>query len=433
MPSGRSPMFKVPHTYVLLFSLYWAQGLPVGFMSHALPVILRAQGVSLTHIGGFGLLMAPWAMKVLWAPWVDRYGSQTFGHYRTWIIPTQILTVTILIILSFLPIQSLNHPEYLLAFFTALLCMNSVGATQDIATDGLAVNILKGDQQHVGNMFQVIGSRLGFIVGGGAILWALDFLNWQSTFLILAVIVLLNTLPILFYREPIHQNTADLKLLDQTSLNQNKISRSIRQYLQYFFQSKLMWAWFLVLCSIKVTDGLSGPILKPLLVDLGLSLSQIGVYITILGAFAALLGAGLAALILKYIRRSSALILFSILKLASLMGFMWLAGLHNQQQSIPLGLIYLINALEDMFSAMLLVIILTLVMQYSRKQHAATDFTFQVSLMAMVSGALYTVSGIVGDALGYQDYLMGIVILGAILLLPLVFWQRQEKVRSRLQ
>ena len=79
-----------------------------------------------------------------------------------------------------------------------------------------------------------------------------------------------------------------------------------------------------------------------------------------------------------------------------------------------------------MFSAMLLVVILTLVMQYSRKQHAGTDFTFQVSLMALVSGGLYTLSGIVGDALGYQHYLMLIVIIGAVLLLPLMFWQRQE-------
>lgn len=43
---------KVPslrQIYILLFSLYWAQGLPVGFMTHALPVILRAQGY-LWHI-----------------------------------------------------------------------------------------------------------------------------------------------------------------------------------------------------------------------------------------------------------------------------------------------------------------------------------------------------------------------------------------------
>ena len=307
-------MLKMPQLYLLLFSLYWAQGLPVGFMTHALPVILRAQGVSLTHIGGFGLLMAPWAIKVLWAPWVDKFGSSGFGHYRSWIIPTQILTISILILLSFIPIESLNHPTYLLAFFITLLLMNTVGATQDIATDGLAVSILKGEQQHIGNMFQVIGSRLGFIVGGGAILWALDWLNWQSTFLILAAIVLLNTLPILFYREPQYNRksilTHDLNSvhLEEEGNNSNRsqnnttysiqpsIFKNIKTYLSYFLSTKVMLAWFAVLCCIKITDGLSGPIIKPLLVDLGLSLSQIGIYITMLGAFAALLGAGIASL-----------------------------------------------------------------------------------------------------------------------------------------
>ena len=101
-------MPKIRNLYFLLFSLYWAQGLPVGFMTHALPVILRAQGVSLAHIGGFGLLMLPWSIKIFWAPWVDRFGYSSFGHYRSWIIPTQLLSVIVLIGLSFLPIQALN-------------------------------------------------------------------------------------------------------------------------------------------------------------------------------------------------------------------------------------------------------------------------------------------------------------------------------------
>ncbi|WP_171522231.1 MFS transporter [Acinetobacter shaoyimingii] len=434
-------MLKMSHVYLLLFSLYWAQGLPVGFMTHALPVILRAQGVSLTHIGGFGLLMAPWALKVLWAPWVDRYGSSAFGHYRSWIIPTQIFTVAILIILSFLPIQALNQPIYLLAFFIALLFMNTVGATQDIATDGLAVSILKGDQQHIGNMFQVVGSRLGFIVGGGAILWALDWLNWQSTFLILAGLVALNTIPIFLYREPKHHgfniNNSTHGLDTSKTINNSKSSPSyglqtqqvfqaLKSYLHYFIHSKLMLSWFVVLCVLKITDGLSGPIIKPLLVDLGLTLSEIGVYITMLGAFAALIGAGLAGLSLKYVSRSNALILFSILKLLSLLGFTWLAYLHAHHLHIATWWIYLINALEDMFASMLLVIILTLVMQYSRKERAGTDFTFQVSLMAMVSGVLYTVSGIAGDALGYQNYLMSISVIGLILIMPIWYWKNQS-------
>ena len=81
----------VPTAKSLSFALflYWAQGLPVGFMTHALPVILRAQGVSLAHIGGFGLLMLPWSIKIFWAPWVDRHAISHLGHYRSWILPAQ--------------------------------------------------------------------------------------------------------------------------------------------------------------------------------------------------------------------------------------------------------------------------------------------------------------------------------------------------------
>lgn len=411
----------MPYHYLLLFSLYWAQGLPVGFMTHALPVILRAQGVSLAHIGGFGLLMAPWAIKILWAPLVDRYGHHHAGHYRSWIIPTQFLTIAILVILSFLPIQSLNEPRFLFLFFIALLCMNGIGATQDIATDGLAVSILKEKQQHFGNMFQVIGSRLGFIVGGGAILWAMDWLSWQTTFLVLAAIVAVNTLPIWFYQEPKHPHIDRRQRPDQTNMSRFEW---FKNYLSYFFENKKLTAWFFVLCTIKITDGFAGPITKPLLVDLKLSLSQIGIYITMLGAFSALFGAGLAGWLLKKIKRHQALLLFSILKLLSLAGFVWLAVLYEQAMPVEPWIIYVINALEDMFAAMLLVVILTLVMQYSRSEYAGTDFTFQVSIMATISGVLYTISGMIGDQLGYLKFLSFILLIGVICLIPIIYWIR---------
>lgn len=411
----------MPYHYLLLFSLYWAQGLPVGFMTHALPVILRAQGVSLAHIGGFGLLMAPWAIKILWAPLVDRYGHHHAGHYRSWIIPTQFLTIVILVILSFLPIQSLNEPRFLFLFFIALLCMNGIGATQDIATDGLAVSILKEEQQHFGNMFQVIGSRLGFIVGGGAILWAMDWLSWQTTFLVLAAIVAANTLPIWFYQEPKHPRIDRRQTPDQTNISRFEW---FKNYLTYFFENKKLKAWFFVLCTIKITDGFAGPITKPLLVDLKLSLSQIGIYITMLGAFSALFGAGLAGWLLKKIKRHQALLLFSVLKLISLAGFVWLAVLYEQAVPVKPWIIYVINALEDMFAAMLLVVILTLVMQYSRSEYAGTDFTFQVSIMATISGVLYTISGMIGDQLGYLKFLSLILLVGMLCLIPIIYWIR---------
>ena len=411
MPSTRN-------IYLLLFSLYWAQGLPVGFMTHALPVILRAQGVSLAHIGGFGLLMLPWSIKIFWAPWVDHFGHAAFGHYRSWIIPTQLLSVVVLTGLSFLPIQALNQPEYLLAFFVALLSMNLVGATQDIATDGLAVNMLNNQQQHWGNTFQVIGSRLGFIVGGGAILWALDWLDWQSTFLILAGLVLLNTLPILWLKEP-----QRLKHMPSSTEAGTFRWQKIKDYLAYFYREQNLAAWLAVLITFKIADGLAGPLLKPLMVDIGLTFSQIGIYVTMLGAVAALIGAGLAGFSLKYVSREHALLGFSILKIFTLAAYAWLAIQYEAQRSIDVRIIYLINAAEDMISAMLLVVMLTLVMQYSRKHLAGTDFTFQVALMATVSGGLYSLSGILGDLLGYASYLSLITVLALLCIFPILRWK----------
>ncbi|MDS7943774.1 MFS transporter [Acinetobacter sp. V110_1] len=415
-------MFRQQNLYLLLFSLYWAQGLPVGFMTHALPVILRAQGVSLAHIGGFGLLMLPWSIKIFWAPWVDRHAISRLGHYRSWILPTQLLTVGVLCILSFFPIQALDQPVYLFTFFIALLFMNLTGATQDIATDALAVNLLQHDQQHWGNTFQVVGSRLGFIVGGGAVLWCLDWLSWQPTFLLLAVLVFINTLPVLLFKEPLHNSHS----INEPS--QPNLVTKIKAYLSYFSQNKELRSWLMVLITFKVADGLAGPLLKPLMVDMGLSFTQIGVYITMLGAVAALVGAFIAGWVLKYFSRPNTLISFSILKIMSLGAYVYLAYAYEQKIKINAWLIYTINALEDAFAAMLLVVMLTLVMHYSRKNYAGTDFTFQVSVMATVSGGLYTLSGVIGDALGYYYYLICIVSVGVLFLIPMYIWKGTKTV-----
>jgi len=415
-------MLNLRQIYILLFSLYWAQGLPVGFMTHALPVILRAQGVSLAHIGGFGLLMLPWSIKIFWATYVDRFALSRLGHYRSWIIPTQLSSVFILVILSFFPIQALDQPSYLFIFFVLLFLMNFTGATQDIATDALAVNLLKQDQQHWGNTFQVIGSRLGFIVGGGAVLWCLDWLNWQKTFLILAMLVFLNTLPILFYREPRQDFTNSAQTTSSISFSQ-----SIKKYLTYFTSSQELKTWLMVLLSFKVADGLAGPVLKPLMVDMGLNYTQIGVFITIFGAMAALVGAGVAGLLLKHFSRIQCLITFSILKIISLVAYTGIAyGYETNQQITPFWL-YIVNAFEDECSAMLLVVILTLIMQYSRKAFAGTDFTFQVSIMATMSGLLYLGSGILADAIGYYRYLCLICMVAILCLFPMFYWKENTR------
>ena len=70
---------------------------------------------------------------------------------------------------------------------------------------------------------------------------------------------------------------------------------------------------------------------------------------------------------------------------------------------------------------------LTLVMQYSRKNFAGTDFTFQVSVMATISGLLYLMSGIIGDWLGYTCYLTVICMIAVICLWPIYYWLKKAR------
>ncbi|WP_034280460.1 MFS transporter [Alkanindiges illinoisensis] len=419
----------------LLLSLYLAQGLPVGFLTQALPAILRKNNVSLAAIGGFGLLMAPWALKFLWAPVVDRYFSPQWGQSRSWIIPTQCLTILLLLVISFLEPSALASPVILLSFFIVLFLINLMGATQDIATDGLAVRLLHKQQQRWGNAVQVLGSRLGFIFGGGAVLLLLDLWSWQLVFLLLTGFVLLNSLPILFFREPVwpQQIQVDVSPKAASKLSLSRPAFTLKKWRKffavefaYFWHSPQMRAWLLVLLTFKLGDSLSGAMVKPMMVDMGFSLGNIGLMASMLGSVASVLGALLAAWWMKYMARSTALWWFNLLQILSFLLYAILAWQFEYSHIVIAWQVYSVNAIEQFAGAMALVAMLTLIMDYSRKQQAGSDFTFQVSVLAVTGGGVHIVSGIVAEYWGYSIHFGFCVLLAVLCLWPIFRWKRLE-------
>lgn len=417
---------KHPHFSLwLLLSLYLAQGLPVGFMTQALPALLRHYGVSLAEIGVSGLLMLPWALKFLWAPVVDQYGHRRLGHYRAWIIFTQSLTLICLLALAFLPIDQMANPAILWGLFTVLFCLNLFCATQDIAIDGLAVNILKKGQLHWGNSFQVIGSRLGFLIGGGAVLYAIDLLSWKMTFLLLSLGVFLNSIPVVFYKEPLKVQSK----ITIDSVAKDSILLKFHQGLVYLWQNTELKLWFFVLLTYKVADGLSGPIIKPMMIDMGLSLAQIGLNVTVFGAVCALLGALLAGLMIRQFGLQSMFVCFAILQSLAIIYYVILAYLFENHILFSQFHLYIANALEEFCSALALVAMLSLIMRYARQHIAGTDFTFHVAIMSMVSGGLYVVSGGLAEYLGYFQTLLLIFFASLCCLIPKLKWYFYQRNR----
>src|SRR5437868_11889075 len=68
--SSRSPPLRWSILSALAL-LYTAQGIPFGFATEYLPVVLREQGFGYAQIAAVGYLQLPWQLKVLWAKAAD--------------------------------------------------------------------------------------------------------------------------------------------------------------------------------------------------------------------------------------------------------------------------------------------------------------------------------------------------------------------------
>src|SRR5687768_17082404 len=180
------------HKIVLLCALYLAQGLPYGFFTLALPVVLRDAGLSLTAISATSLLYLPWALKFLWAPYLDHLGTR-----KAWLLSLQVSSVVGAVLLSQIEIDA----GYV-AIIVAAFVFNIIAASQDIVTDGLAVRLLDTKERGLANAVQVGAYRVGMILGGGLLLWVFAKSGWSVMFMCMSALLALTIVPVLTLREP---------------------------------------------------------------------------------------------------------------------------------------------------------------------------------------------------------------------------------------
>lgn len=172
--------------------LYAAQGMPFGFQSMALPLYLREAGASLTTIGFAGLLALPWMLKAAWAPLVERVGRR-----RPVVLAMQVA------LLALCGVAALSPPDdSLVRLGVVILLMNLVTATQDIAVDGIAVDLLEPAELGPGNAAQVGGYKVGMLLSGGLVVALSAWLSWPAGFVVMAVVALAAMAATLAWREP---------------------------------------------------------------------------------------------------------------------------------------------------------------------------------------------------------------------------------------
>ena len=148
------------------FMLYITEGIPYGFTSVVMIYLLKEQGLENSEISQFkAALYFPWSWKWVAGPFVDLISFGRHGHRRMWIIICQTLMVATLMIA-----MPLDFERQLQLLIAVILIHNIFAATQDVAIDAMACNVLKEDERGLANGLMFAGTYLGSAIGGGVVL-----------------------------------------------------------------------------------------------------------------------------------------------------------------------------------------------------------------------------------------------------------------------
>jgi PAT family beta-lactamase induction signal transducer AmpG len=170
--------------FLTLGALYFAQGIPWGFIGVGYVVFLTDQGLDNTAVGAaLGVAYVPWSFKVVWGPLIDRFPSLRFGRRRPYIVAAQVLMGLTLLLLLAIDVTDLKLVG------GVLFLHNAFAAMQDVATDALAVDVVPDEERGRANSVMWAMKSAGVALGGGGgTLFAKHF-GWSALFI--AIVMLL--------------------------------------------------------------------------------------------------------------------------------------------------------------------------------------------------------------------------------------------------
>jgi len=144
--------------FFTLATLYVAQGFPFGLVNTALPAYLAEIGESPAAIASFiAIANLPWSFKLFAGPIMDRWTYLAMGRRRPWVIFAQSCMVLVGLSFAFFP----DGLENIAVLSALCFLLNVFSASQDVAVDGMAIDVLPPEEHGRANAFMGFGQVAG--------------------------------------------------------------------------------------------------------------------------------------------------------------------------------------------------------------------------------------------------------------------------------
>lgn len=194
---------------VLFGGLYFAQGIPWGFVTSALMIRWTGLGLGPAEVGAIrAAALGPWTWKFLLGPLVDALGR--WGR-RPLLLACEAGMALTVIALAF------ADPRQQLGLFLALAFVNSAFvALQDVLTDAVAIALLPAAERGRANGVMSAAKIGGTMMGASGLVLLAGHTGWPACHALAVVLLLLPAVTVLSLDEPPRQRPPALaELLGQ--------------------------------------------------------------------------------------------------------------------------------------------------------------------------------------------------------------------------
>jgi len=373
--------------------LSFASGLPLGLVWYAIPDWMRDIGVDIRIVGLFSLAQVPWAFKVLWSPFMDHYVPPFWGRRRGWMALMQLALAALSLVLAGVG----SHPDAIWVVGAIALAIALASASQDVAYDAYAVDVLREDEQGPASGAKLAFYRAAMLVSGGVSITLAGRWGWPAVNALLSIVYVAMLVLTWLAPEPEEKTEAP---------------RTLREAVWHPFIGFLARHRALEILAFvflyKFADQLAQALTRPFLIDMGYDSDQRGVALSTIGMVATIVGGLMGGVTTTLAGLGHSLWVFGLLQIFSNVGYFFLAGL--EAPSIPF--MYGATGFELFTSGLGTGAFSVLLLRMTQKRFSATQYALFSSLFALPRLLAGPISGFVVDAIGWRTFFLSTLVMG---------------------
>jgi len=374
--------------------IYFFSGLPFGFFYTFIPVFFRSEGMDLKTIGLFSIAGLPWSLRLLFAPFIDRY------FYKSFWIGLSLIGISISIFaLSFFTPATLS-------FFIFLFFLTFFSTLFDTASDGFVIEWIPLEILGKANGIRISAYRISLIIFGGGIVAISHYLGFKVIFYILSIVTFLSGIFLI--------SNSFLKVSSKR-FSISFASQFIEPLKEILKRDKALLLLFFVL-TYKIGDALLGAMVYPFWVDRGFNRLEIGLISGTLGSFFTILGSLLGGYLTSLWTIKNSLLILGFFQSFSNLGYT-IASLPY----LPKETVYFASLFESFSGGLGTAAFLTFLTNLCKKEFSSTQYAVFSTLFSLSLTFSRTFSGYGVSYLGYTYFFL-ITFFISLPPLFLIFW-----------